>query len=1138
MANAYVELKVHAYDWNVIDADIDTDTTAIHCWALDKNSDPYLLRFRDFPVFCFIELPMYVNNRYQQWSRSYVDHFIKDLSFRLGDHAPIRYNLHYTNKIYYYRNNIKYPMIQVCFTTLEAMNHCCNLLKRPIKTNMWGPISCNVYETKIPLYRKLLTVKNTKFAEWFKIQGTKVEDGMNISTLENEYIVSWNSMIPLTPEECLGWVTEPGRLAIDIECYSDRHLAMPDKHNAKHVVYIISCVYEKFNQERTRYAIVLGPCDQIPEERLSNCHIINVNTELELHHAFAEVVRITDPEIILGYNIFGFDYPYMDTRLKRVLQDWPQMGRIIGKKAVLEGNPWESKAYGKMAINMLVMDGRISLDMMPIIKRDHKLDQYNLNFVSKHFISETKHDVSPQEMFLIYERCQRAKSLAEDDPEYIAAKAEMTRVVEYCICDSELVLKLFNKMNVWIGQVEMSSIVGVPIQHLSTKGQQHRCLSQIYDLAARLGYVLDSRDAPTYGYSGGFVFDPIPGIYDNIICLDFASLYPNIIRAYNICYSTLVPPEMMSRVDPNDCHVIKFTQEEVYDPEGDNIDAETGEIKKVPKSKIQKQNVEYEFWFYKNREGIIPQLLRELIMSRKRVNGQMNAEKDRYSIYQKVDNFYRALQIYVASPISVPSIAEAEATLKSMTTSVPPAPAHEIIDAKRRLNMAQMFDINFTSKCQTDIEKSKAESKTVLPQWETCVSYLTQLSQYHNENNQAGIADVMAQWSTIYGAFVEVMKDSKLLITVLNQRQLGIKVSANSVYGFLGVQNGGLLPLIEGAMSVTAMGRRLINEVRVYIEEKYGGVQIYGDTDSVMMDMHVKDPKECEYWGIRLAQEITGLPPGAKDCDGNVWPEGRKGIFLSPLALEFEKGMRMLSLCKKRYAAYLIGKGGEFKMEDIVDRLGNVVGSKRQFLTRGIILARRDNCPFARRVYAGILDMVMNGSSFEATMEYLIDAVLELINGKVPVEELVVTKALGTSYASESNCMKIFADNLKKAGKIVSPGDRLPYVLIKTYDGSDKVGPKMRLIDQYHEALNTDTPYEIDVSCYLTKCLSKPINQLISIGFQKVIDRYASITYKRTPRCKPDGLRTPVKVITNMIGLGLDPHILMDQIREISQQYQ
>lgn len=1123
-----VELKVHAYDWNIVDVDVDTDTTAIHCWALDKNSDPYLLRFRDFPVFCFIELPMYVNNAYYQWTRPHVDHFIEDLSFRLKDHAPIRYNLQYTNKIYYYRNNLKFPMVQVCFSTIEAMNHCRNILKKPIKTRYWGFLSCNVYETSIPLYRKLLTVKNTKFAEWFRVFGTKVEPGMNISTLENEYIVQWNTLAPLAPEECLGWVSEPGRLAIDIECYSDRHLAMPDKYNAKHLVYIISCVYEKFNQERTRYAIVVGDCDQIPEERLANCYVIKVTNELQLHDAFAEVVRITDPEIILGYNILLFDYPYMDHRLKRLLKEWPQMGRIIGKNAVMSNKVWESKAYGRMSMNILQMDGRISLDMMPIIKRDHKLDQYNLNFVSKHFIGESKHDVSPQEMFQIYERCQKVKNLPPDDPEYLAAKADMTRVVEYCICDSELVLKLFNKMNVWIGQVEMSSIVGVTIQDLSTKGQQHRCLSQIYDLAARLGYVIDSRDTPTYTYSGGFVFDPIPGIYDNIICLDFASLYPNIMRAYNICYSTFVPPEMMDRVNPDDCHVLKFTQEEVYDPEADNIDDETGEVKKTAKSKLLKKNVEYEFWFYKQREGIIPQLVRELIMCRKRVNAQMNGQKAKYSVYQKIENFYLALKAYVSNPIHVNSIAEAEEILKSMTTSVPPAPAHEIIEAKRRLNMSRMFNTEYTIKCREGIKDDDLE------EWKTCVEFLNELSVAFEDKDEAKITEIFEMWTPQYKIMNSDMKHCKLLITVLNQRQLGIKVSANSMYGFLGVQNGGLLPLIEGAMSVTAMGRRLINEVRVYIEEKYGGVQIYGDTDSVMMDMHVKDSKECEYWGIRLAQEITGLPPGAKDCDGNIWPEGRKGIFLSPLALEFEKGMRMLSLCKKRYAAYLIGKGGEFKMEDIVDRLGNVVGSKRQFLTRGIILSRRDNCGFARRVYAAILDMVMNGSSFETTMSYLIDAILELINGQVPVEELVVTKALGTSYASDTNCMKIFADNLKKAGKLVNPGDRLPYVLVKTYDGSDKVGPKMRLIDQYNEALNTDEPYEIDVSCYLTKCLSKPINQLISVGYQNVIDNYSSITYKRTPRCRPDTLRTPVKIITNMISAGLDPHDLKRQIHEIT----
>src|SRR3989338_9646089 len=93
----------------------------------------------------------------------------------------------------------------------------------------------------------------------------------------------------------------------------------------------------------------------------------------------------------------------------------------------------------------------------------------------------------------------------------------MTSVMRYCIQDSELVIDLMEHLNVWIGLTELSSIVGVTIMDIFTRGQQIRCLSQLYHLAAKRGVVLDSREETSTGFAGGFVFEPKPGLYDNVI---------------------------------------------------------------------------------------------------------------------------------------------------------------------------------------------------------------------------------------------------------------------------------------------------------------------------------------------------------------------------------------------------------------------------------------------------------------------------------------------------------------------------------------------------------------------------------------------------------------------------------------------
>ena len=64
---------------------------------------------------------------------------------------------------------------------------------------------------------------------------------------------------------------------------------------------------------------------------------------------------------------------------------------------------------------------------------------------------------------------------------------------------------------------------------------------------------------------------------------------------------------------------------------------------------------------------------------------------------------------------------------------------------------------------------------------------------------------------------------------VLDKRQLALKVTANSYFGLLGINNG-KIALIEGAMCITAKGRELINFVNRYLQEKYGGEIIYNDS--------------------------------------------------------------------------------------------------------------------------------------------------------------------------------------------------------------------------------------------------------------------------------------------------------------------
>lgn len=1114
--------KVQAYDWRVKEY---VDRTEIHCWALDKDSNPYLIRVQNFPIFAQIELPLNVGTRRNfNWSR-YKDDLIKHLQSCLGDNGPVDADYNKLKKLYYFNGDTKFPMLCVYFPTLQAMRRCAWLLREPLKLPPHFPtignqhVQCFMWEHNIDMVRKLLTLQEVRYAQWFSIECRPVDDE-RISTIKHEYIAKWQSMEKISEAECSSWSTKPGVLSFDIECYSHNKRAMPDRYDDRDVAFMISAVYQRYQRPDTlkRYGIVIGDCNQIDPSKLQACELFHIdpfdpklNPEEALINTYSKVVQATDPEVVTGYNILSFDYPYLDHRIGRLLKKWPVVGRLTNVTATMDTRTWESAAYGYQSIYNLQMDGRISVDMLPIIKRDHKLEKYDLNTVCRHFIRKEKHDVSPQQMFATYEatiqsggkmraleelgitvkdegifdpnediirnRTQLDEEAADDDgvsiiqgnlnevelvydirqiceelttdkvislrdiniikARYKKAVRSMTEVMSYCIQDAELVIHLMTKLKTWEGLIEFSSIMGVTITALFTRGQQVRCLSQIYDLAARRGYVINARPIEKTSYAGGFVFNPIPGLYENIICLDFASLYPSIMQAYNICYTTLIP-EHLWHLYPDghpDINDMEFEEEEklitttgvleegpacieivkATDKVEDALTETTTNTGNAKKTVMRK----YKYKWYKRVEGIVPMLVKNLVEERRGVRRQQIGIK------------------------------------------------------------------------KTDPDK-----------WQR-----------------------------------------------LEAKQLGLKVSANSLYGFFGAQNG-YLPLPEGGRSVTAMGRMLIGIVNTKCAQKYGGRVVAGDTDSSMFDLGITDRSKCNEMGIRLTHDINGVKKTifnekGEHIGGDIGPDGKTpyledipGWFPPPLKMEFEKAMRLLVFKKKKYAALLIDKKGNFKCKEIYDENGDLVGYSDEYmiLKRGIVIARRDNTKFLTNTYTKILNLVLDRRPFLEALEILVNRIHALLTGKIPPEELVSIRQLNSNYKRPNAYMKLFADNLRRDGKQVTPGDRLDFVIVKK-PGETLLGNRLRLLEQYYQNIKDGVPEELDYIYYLEHGFQNPIDQLIGTGYQELISKTVKDIWCRLPgRRNPTTLEKPVEFIMDWMACGYPADTLIPHLRTYLSQ--
>jgi DNA polymerase delta subunit 1 len=300
-------------------------------------------------------------------------------------------------------------------------------------------------------------------------------------------------------------------MSLDIECYSGSG-RFPDSLNPEDVCFQIAVTTKQNGKYIDRR--VFGVKTEF-------------NSEKEMLEAFVKHLRKIDPDVITGWNIFGFDLEYIYNRMVITgCRDFV-LGRLDDENVQLTVKNLSSNALGNNTLKMVKMTGRYVFDMYQEIKREHKFESYSLNNVSKILLGDQKLDMPVKEIF---SRFASGKGLEE--------------VADYCVKDTELPHAISEKLSLFQNLVEMAKACWVPLNFLSERGQQIKVFSQLAYTARELGFMIPTirnRQTNEEQYKGATVLEAQTGAYyEPITALDFASLYPSIMCAHNLCYSTLV----------------------------------------------------------------------------------------------------------------------------------------------------------------------------------------------------------------------------------------------------------------------------------------------------------------------------------------------------------------------------------------------------------------------------------------------------------------------------------------------------------------------------------------------------------------------------------------------------------------------
>jgi len=240
-------------------------------------------------------------------------------------------------------------------------------------------------------------------------------------------------------------------------------------------------------------------------------------TEEALLEAIIGLIKQTDPDVLTGWNVIGFDFTYMINRMNKLNVNpsaMSPMNRVFCNKDMRELDTYDITISGR-----IIIDGLQAYRHFRQISNQGRAEKYSLEFTAQDVlgIGKIPHTENFHEMWV-------------DKP---------NELLEYNLRDAELVIDIIEKLEIidFFNYIRAKSMSQMSQIYMTTALVDGFLLNYAHDK-----YVLPSKDKQNSDkYGGAFVFPPKPGLYENVIALDLKALYPNIIKTFNVGYETFNP---------------------------------------------------------------------------------------------------------------------------------------------------------------------------------------------------------------------------------------------------------------------------------------------------------------------------------------------------------------------------------------------------------------------------------------------------------------------------------------------------------------------------------------------------------------------------------------------------------------------
>lgn len=1010
-------------------------------------------------------------------------------------------------KLYGFTDNKLDKFIKISFSSYKNCKKIINMIKCQNKSNDYeftheytdGITShrkkflFELYEADIPPIFRFMHEKEVYPCGWIKID--KYEEKKNDKILTKEMIET--DYTNINGDKNNNKISKIKICSFDIECTSHDENMFPKAIIKEDTIIQIGLVFNIFGENNFKnYIVTLDSCSEI-----ENTIVISVETEIELLEKFVEIIQKEDPDILVGYNIFGFDMAYIydrailvennfsDEALKCYIKDIYEfnidnvainesldsyiksksfndeikkaekikfsrpppkfknfnkfrnkyksnilkLSRYINYPSKFCENVLSSSALGYNEIKFIETIGRVQIDLYKVITKDYKLPSYKLDSVAEYFIKGSISNITKDEVKKCY--ILKAKNLTN-----VSVNNYFRLEIDGDLYDEKIKIIEKDNENLYIS-IENEKIlknITPEIMEKQIKNKEDKiywCLVKD-DLKANKMFKLQKGSADDRKIIAEYC------IQDCVLVsklLDKLYILLNHIGMANVCIVPLSYLFLRGQGITTYSLVSKFTQKFNY---------------------------------------LIPTLNK---------GNDVESEEDTFEgayVFDPITGLYK-------DPIAVLDYNSLYPnTIISMNISHETLVNDIVYDNLPEYEYSNIVFREGTRNVTCRFAKKKNGELGVIPK--ILQNLLSERKRVKN---------------------LEENENDPFMKRIYNGHQLALKVKANSIYGQLGARTSSIYKR-ELAACTTAMGRKMLEIAQNFVENDFYSIlkyytskdkinvdnnqkiiiqylennqiekqklidfandffidkdikpkTIYGDTDSIFVNFNIYQngiklqSKDAVTYSIQLA---------------TIASDYINRIVLKPHKIEYEKTFWPLIISGKKHYS-----GNKYTSNN----------TKFYRVDMGNVLKRRDGAKIVKKIVAELVTTILNEMDIEKAIINLKKNCIDLLTGKVCINDMVISKTLSNDYKDRTkHAHVVLADRIaeRDPGNKPNVNDRIPFVYIIYNDNKKKKSKEKVLQGELieHPDYVTEKNLKIDYLYYLENKVKSACIEFLKVIYE------------------------------------------------------